>query len=230
MNEIQAVLKKYQDEKYALDQAKLIPTLPKDSFLGLRMPQLREIEKEFRSSEAEKEFLKELPHRFFEENWLHAVMISRIIDFPISIQTIETFLPFIDNWAVCDSLKPKSFNKIEPKFLLPYIRKWIRSLDTYTCRFGIEMLMNHFLDKNFDEKQLKLVAKIKSDEYYVNMMVAWYMATSLAKQWETTVRILETNMLPTWTHNKTIQKAIESFRISEEKKNYLRTLKRKRAE
>lgn len=230
MNEILIALKQCQDEKYALGQAKLVPTLPKDCFLGLKMPRLREIEREFRSSEVKNDFLKELPHRYFEENWLHALMISHTNDFSVSIQEIEAFLPFIDNWAVCDSLKPKSFNKVEPKILLSYIRRWIRSKETYTCRFGIEMLMDHFLDKNFERKQLNLVTKVKANDYYVDMMVAWYMATALAKQWDATIRVLEANLLPTWTHNKTIQKAIESFRISEEKKNYLRTLKRKRAE
>lgn len=230
MNEILIALKQYQDENYALGQAKLVPTLPKDCFLGLKMPRLREIEKEFRSSEMKKDFLKELPHRYFEENWLHALMIAQTSDFSSSIQEIEAFLPFIDNWAVCDSLKPKSFNKGEPKILLSYIRKWINSKEIYTCRFGIEMLMDHFLDKNFEKKQLTLVTKVKASDYYVDMMVAWYMATALAKQWDATIRVLEANLLPTWIHNKTIQKAIESFRISEEKKDYLRTLKRKRAE
>lgn len=161
---------------------------------------------------------------------MHALMIAQTSDFSSSIQEIEAFLPFIDNWAVCDSLKPKSFNKVEPKILLSYIRKWINSKEIYTCRFGIEMLMDHFLDKNFEKKQLTLVTKVKASDYYVDMMVAWYMATALAKQWDATIRVLEANLLPTWIHNKTIQKAIESFRISEEKKDYLRTLKRKRAE
>lgn len=227
MNEITKALLEKTNWGNALFQSKLNPTLDKSSFLGLKMPELKEIERRFRGSEEEKAFLKELPHRYFDENWLHVVMISELKDFHSSIETINAFLPFVDNWAVCDSLKPKSFKKADPKILISLIKNWISSKETYTCRFGIEMLMDHFLDERFKKNYLTLASKVRSDEYYVKMIQAWFFATALAKQWDSSIIVLENDILPTWVHNKTIQKAVESYRISSERKEYLKKLKRK---
>lgn len=227
MNEITKTLLEKANERNALFQSKLIPTLDESSFLGLKMPELKEMERRFRGSEEEKAFLKELPHRYFDENWLHAVMVSEFKDFSSSIEAINAFLPFIDNWAVYDSLKPKSFKKADPKILISLMKNWIASKEIYECRFGIEMLMDHFLSERFKKNYLTLVSKVRSDEYYVKMMQAWFFATALAKQWDSSIIVLENDALPTWVHNKTIQKAVESHRVNSERKEYLKKLKRK---
>ena len=171
-------------------------------------------------------FLKDLPHEYFDENQLHAFIVSEDKDYERCMADVEEFLPYLDNWATCDQMSPKVFKKNKDGLLL-HVRKWLKSDRTYTVRFAIGMLMEHFLDDDFDPEYPKLVAKVKSDEYYVNMMIAWYFATALAKQHDAVIPYLEEQKLDVWTHNKTIQKARESYRITPEQKKYLKTLKRK---
>ena len=213
-----------RDEKYAAMQVKILPTVEKDSIIGVRTPELRAFAKALLRDEETESFLRDLPHRYFDENQLHAFVISQEKDFDKCIAETEAFLPFIDNWATCDQLSPKAFKR-EAQKLLPYIRKWIGSEHVYTVRFAIGMLMQHFLDGNFSPEYPEMVAGARSEEYYVNMMRAWYFATALAKQYDSVIPYLEGNKLDTWTHNKTIQKSIESYRITDEQKEYLRTLK-----
>jgi 3-methyladenine DNA glycosylase AlkD len=181
--------------------------------------------KQLKKEDRCKEFLKELPHTYFEENQLHGFIICEITDFSSCIHELELFLPYIDNWATCDQTSPKVFKK-QKKTLLPYIFKWIKSEHTYTVRFAINMLMQHFLDDDFKQEYLDIVTNIKSEEYYINMGIAWYMATALAKQWETAILYLENHSMDEWVHNRTIQKSRESYRITDEQKEYLKTLKR----
>jgi 3-methyladenine DNA glycosylase AlkD len=216
-------LKENQDEKYAQFQRKLLPTVDPAKIIGVRTPVLRKIAKLFKKNEECTVFLRELPHTYFEENLLHGIIISEITDFQSCIQQLEQFLPYVDNWAVCDQTAPKVFKKHKEE-LLPYIRKWLTSEHVYTVRLAIGMLMQHFLDDDFKQEYLDMVTGIKSDEYYINMEIAWYMATALAKQWETAIPYLETKKMDRWVHNRTIQKAIESLRITDEQKKYLRTL------
>ena len=172
-------------------------------------------------------FLAELPHRYFDENQLHAFLMSEMKDFPRCMEEVERFLPYIDNWATCDQLSPKVFRKHRKELLLR-IPEWIRSKETYTIRFGIGMLMQHFLDEDFDPAYLELVAALRSEEYYVNMMIAWYFATALAKQYDAALPLMENRQLSDWTHNKAIQKALESFRVTPEHKEVLRSLRVRR--
>ncbi len=223
MDKIKEELFRMQDLKYKEFHSKLIPTINPDTVIGVRVPDLRKFANTVTDYD---EFFKDLPHQYYEENNLHGFIISQIKDYDKCVEELNKFLPYVDNWATCDGIRPKCFNKNTDKLLLE-IKKWISTDYIYTVRFAIEMLMTHFLDEKFDESFLKLVAGIKSDEYYINMMIAWYFATALAKQYEVTVGYIEKKILPIWVHNKTIQKAIESFRITDEKKKYLRTLKRK---
>lgn len=213
-----------QDSKYREFQSKLIPTVTPDSVIGVRTPALRKYAKELVKREEIGEFLSDLPHQYFDENQLHAFIISQLKDFGRCMECVRTFLPYVDNWATCDQLSPKVFGKNKGE-LLPQIRKWIASGDTYTVRFGIGMLMQHFLDEDFDPEYPELVAQVRSEEYYVNMMKAWYFATALAKQYETVLPFIEERRLDDWTHRKAIQKSVESYRITEEQKKYLKTLK-----
>ncbi len=222
-----------QDLKYRDFSASLIPTVDKNTVIGVRMPALRSYAKELLSearSDASllslEDFLSELPHKYFEENNLHAFIISDVADFERCIIEVERFLPFIDNWATCDSFRPRCFAKHREK-LLPYIEKWLDSGKTYTVRFAIELLMIYFLDEYYIEYYPELVSKIRSDEYYVNMMIAWYFATALAKQYDSIIPYLEGHKLDVWVHNKAIRKAVESYRISDEQKKHLRILKSK---
>ena len=224
MNKIRDELFKLQDKKYGEFQTKLIPTANPDTFIGVRTPDLRNLAKRIVKENSYKEFLKELPHQYFDENQLHAFIISEIKDYDECLNYINEFLPYVDNWATCDQMSPKIFKKHLDK-LIEQIKVWMKSKETYTIRFGIGMLMQYYLDDNFKPEYLKLVSKIKSQEYYVNMMIAWYFATALAKQYENTLPYIEEEKLDTWTHNKTIQKAIESYRITPEQKEYLRSLK-----
>ena len=223
-NEIVAELFRLQDKKYADFQAKLIPTVEADKIIGVRTPELRTLAKKLFNEENTSSFLTRLPHQYFEENQLHAFVISLEKDFDKCIAEIEAFLPFIDNWATCDQLSPKVFKKEREK-LLPYICTWIRSDKVYTVRFAIGMLMQHFLDDKFDTKYADMVAAVRSEEYYINMMIAWYFATALAKQYASILPYLKENKLDDWTHNKAIQKSVESNRITAEQKVYLKTLK-----
>lgn len=225
-DEIRKELKKLQDNGYREMQVTIIPTLEADSIIGVRTPALRQLAKEFAKREDISEFLSDLPHKFFEENQLHAFMLSGMKDAESCIRLVDEFLPYVDNWATCDQMSPKVFKK-HKQLLLEYVDKWIRSEHTYVKRFAIGMLMEHFLDEDFKTSYLTKVSKIRSEEYYVNMMIAWYFATALAKQYEDTLPFIEKQKLDKWTHNKSIQKAVESYRITPEQKEYLKTLKRK---
>ena len=226
MKNILNELYKMQDEKYRDIQVKTIPNIDSDSIIGVRTPELRSFAKKLIKEDSYKEFLEELPHKYFEENQLHSFIISEIKDYDICISYINKFLPYVNNWATCDQLSPKVFKKNKEK-LIKEIKVWIKSKETYTIRFGIGMLMSYFLDEDFNESYLETISKIKSKEYYINMMIAWYYATALAKQYDSTIKYLENNKLDIWVHNKTIQKAIESYRITDNQKEYLRSLKRK---
>ena len=223
-NDIVAELFRFQDKDYALMQARIIPTVPQDRIIGVRTPALRDFAKRLNKDQNIGEFLSYLPHQYFDEDQLHAFVISLEKDFGKCIAEVDAFLPFIDNWATCDQLSPKAFKK-EPEKLLPYIQIWIKSDKTYTVRFAIGLLMQHFLDDHFDLKYADEVAGIRSEEYYIRMMIAWYFATALAKQYELVLPYLEDKRLDTWAHNKAIQKSIESYRITDEQKAYLKTLK-----
>ena len=222
--EIRETLFAAQDTAYRDFQAKLIPGMNSENMIGVRTPELRKLAKQFAKREEIHEFLDDVPHTYFDENQLHAFIISLSKDFNTCMEQTERFLPFIDNWATCDQLSPKIFAKNKDA-LLGHIRKWISSDRTYTIRFGVGMLMSHFLDTDFNEEYPELVSSIRSEEYYVNMMRAWYFATALAKQYDAVLPYIEERKLDPWTHNKAIQKAIESYRITPEQKAYLRTLK-----
>ena len=225
--EIREELFSLSDGKYRDFQAPLIPSVKKERFIGVRTPKLRALAKKYSKREDIGGFLEDLPHGYFDEDQLHAFIISEMKDFGSCIEELERFLPYIDNWATCDQLSPKLFEK-NRKELLPYIGSWIASGKSYVQRFGIGMLMQHFLDEDFDPSYSALVAALRSEEYYVNMMIAWYFATALAKQYEAAVRYIEEGKLDPWTHNKAIQKAVESYRISPEKKEYLKSLRLKK--
>lgn len=220
-SDIQKTLLSMGEEEYKIFSSRLMPTVDKSNIIGIRTPVLRKYAKSLYNYEW---FLKELPHKYFEENNLHAFLIEREKDFDMCISKLDSFLPYVDNWATCDSMKPKVLKKDLQK-LIHHINKWIKSNDVYAVRYAINLLMSFYLDDNFCEEYHKLVAQIHSDEYYINMMRAWYFATALAKRYEETLIYVENNMLDTWTHNKTIQKAVESFRISPEHKQYLKKLK-----
>ena len=213
-----------QDLKYRDMQIKIIPTVEPESVIGVRTPELKSIAKDILKDGNYKGFLEELPHRYFEENQLHAFIISGIKDLNECMEDLETFLPYVDNWATCDQMSPKIFRK-HKAVLLAHIKKWIESDKTFTVRFGVKMLMEHFLDDDFDPFYPEMVAGLRSEEYYVNMMIAWYFATALAKQYESILPFIEEKRLDDWTHNKAIQKSLESRRITEEQKLYLKSLK-----
>jgi len=223
-DELRAKLFELRDLPYRDFQAKLIPTLPPDAMIGVRTPALRKLAKEYAGNDGIGRFLQELPHRYFDEDQLHAFLISGIRDYGECIRETERFLPYINNWATCDQLSPKVFKKHRQE-LLTNIRRWLGSGHTYTVRFAEGMLMQHFLDEDFDPAFPELVAGIRSEEYYINMMTAWYFATALAKQYDAALPFLEERRLDPWTHNKAIQKAVESFRITPEQKAYLKTLR-----
>ena len=216
---------KLQDLKYREFHSRLMPTVDKELIIGVRTPDLRKFAKEFAKSELCEEFMKTLPHKYYEENNLHAFLIEQIKDYDLCISELNRFLPFVDNWATCDMMRPKIL-KNHLSQLLDEIYKWMKSDDVYAVRFGIEMLMCFYLDGHFNPEYPKAVAAIRSEEYYIKMMVAWYFATALAKQYDAVIPYLERNLLDSDTHNKTIRKAIESYRITEERKRYLQTLKR----
>ena len=214
-----------QDITYADFQSKLLPTLPRETIIGVRTPDMRKMAKRICKTPAAKTFLQTLPHRYFDENQLHAFILCEEKDFQTCLAEIECFLPYVDNWATCDQLSPACFKKHIPE-LLPYIQKWVASKHTYTIRFSIGMLMRYFLDENFKPEYLQRVASIQSEEYYIRMMQAWFFATALAKQWDATLPFIEQNRLQPWTHSKTIQKAVESYRISPEQKELLKTFRK----
>ena len=210
-----------RDEKFAKFNASLIPTTESKRVIGVRTPELKKYAKTISTPD---KFLQNLPHEFFEENQIHAFILSDIRDFEKCVKLVDAFLPYVDNWATCDQLIPKIFAKNADK-LLPHIRKWIKSKHTYTVRFAIGLLMRYYIGDKFDSSYADMVIKIQTDEYYINMMRAWYFATALAKNWDDIIGIIKNKKLDTWTHNKTIQKSIESYRISPEQKEYLKKLK-----
>lgn len=214
-----------QDLEYRRFQCKLMPTVDPEAVIGVRTPALRALAKKRKGEECAETFMSELPHRYYEENNLHAFLIEQIADYDACIRALERFLPFVDNWATCDMMRPRCFKRHLSE-LLKQIEVWLLSTHPFTVRFGIEMLMTFYLDEAFDSRYLEMVAGVQREEYYVNMMCAWYFATALAKQWDSAIVYLEESRLPLWVHNKTIQKAIESYRIDNEQKKYLRSLKR----
>ncbi|MBQ6059706.1 MAG: DNA alkylation repair protein [Clostridia bacterium] len=223
-DEIVAELFRLQDKKYAALQARILPTVETGRIIGVRTPELRMFARKLCKEEGVDAFLTDLPHPYFDEDQLHALLISLEKDFDKCMAEVEAFLPFVDNWATCDQLSPKAFKKEPEKLLIP-IRTWIKSDRAYTVRFAIGMLMQHFLDDAFSPDYADMVAELRTEEYYVNMMIAWYFATALAKQYEAILPYLEEKRLGDWTHNKAIQKSVESYRITAEQKAYLKTLR-----
>jgi 3-methyladenine DNA glycosylase AlkD len=221
---VQSRLFMLQDLPYRDFSCKLMPTVRPETVIGVRAPQVRALARELAKTPEAAEFLKILPHRYFEENNLHGSLIGTIRDYDDCIAAVEAFLPYVDNWATCDLMSPKVFKKHLPE-LYEKIKVWLESGQTYTVRFGIEMMMSFYLDDAFRPEALDLVAGVRSEEYYVNMMIAWYFATALAKQYDAALPVLQERRLEKWTHNKAVQKALESFRIDEATKAYLRTLK-----
>lgn len=227
MNKILSDLFSFQDNEYRDFNSKLIPNIPKESVIGVRVPVLRKYAKEIKNSSLANDFLNSLPHKHLEENILHALLLENIKTYGDTINALNEFLPFVDNWAVCDIMSIKIFKK-HIDILPEQLDRWLNSSHPYTIRFAIKMYMTYYLDENFSTSYMTKISEIQSGEYYVNMMIAWYFATALAKQYDTAIKFVENNKLPTWVHNKTIQKAIESYRITKEQKEYLRTLKRQK--
>jgi len=224
MIDIRERLFELQDKEYAAFQVKLTPPITIDKCIGVRVPILRKFAKEVVKDQVCDTFIATLPHTYYDEDMLHGLVLSELKDYDRCISEVDRFLPYVDNWAVCDIMSPKVFKK-HKESLLEKIRDWSTESHTYTIRFGLEMLMTHFLDDDFKAEYLEIPASVKSEEYYVNMMIAWFFATALAKQWDSTIGYIEGKRLDKWVHNKTIQKAIESYRITDEQKAYLRTLK-----
>ena len=221
---VQARLFELQDLKYRDFSSKLMPTVDPETVIGVRTPELRKFAKAFVKTPEAAEFLQILPHKYYEENNLHGFLIENMRDYDQVVAALDAFLPYVDNWATCDLMRPKVFQKHLPE-LREQIPIWMVSTHTYTIRFGIEMLMTFYLDEQFQPEYLDWVAAVRSGEYYVNMMVAWYFATALAKQYDATLPYIQQQRLEPWTHNKAIQKSIESYRITDEQKSYLRNLK-----
>ena len=222
---IREALFQLRDEEYRAFQSKLIPTVDPAAFIGVRTPELRKLARDLLAREGDADaFLSALPHRYFDENQLHAFILSGMRDFGRCVEALGRFLPYIDNWATCDQLSPKAFRKHRPE-LVGLIEEWLTSGQTYVVRFGVKALMDHFLDGDFHPAYLERVARIRSDEYYVNMMIAWYFATALAKQYEAALPFIEGRALAPWTHNRAIQKALESLRVPPEHKAELRRMK-----
>lgn len=217
-------LSELSDPTYRDFHAGLIPNISPETILGVRVPALRKLARELRGSPEAQEFMAALPHEYYDENCLHGLLINDIKDFGATVSALDAFLPYVDNWAVCDLISPRSF-KSRPPELAAHVRRWLESSHSYTVRFGIGVLMSFYLDEDFEPAQLEAVAERCCEEYYVNMMVAWYFATALAKQPEAALPYIENRRLSRWTHNKAIQKSIESRRIPDETKAYLKTLR-----
>lgn len=224
MTELQRSLFELQDLKYRDFQSKLLPKTEKEKIIGVRTPILRKFAKEFAQTKEAQKFLQELPHQYYEENNLHLMLVTQIRDYKKYLKEVTQFLPYIDNWATCDLPLPKCFEKHKAELIVD-VKNWIASNDTYTIRYGIGVLLRLYLAEDFKDEYPKLVSAVISDEYYVNMMIAWYFATALAKQWEAVIGYLKDRKLTEWVHRKTIQKAIESNRITEEQKAELRGLR-----
>lgn len=213
-----------QDGEYRDFHSKLMPNIPKEDVIGIRVPVLRKFAKEFAKSDEKEKFLKELPHRYYEENNLHMMLLVEMKDYDGCMQEMERFLPYINNWATCDFPAPKCFEK-HKKDVLEHIKIWIKSSQTYTVRYAIGMLMRLFLEDDFSAEYPQMVAEVSSEEYYINMMIAWYFATALAKQWDAVIPYIEQRKLSPWVHRKTIQKAVESYRITPGQKEYLKSFR-----
>ena len=224
MTPIQKKLFELQDLKYRDFHSKLMPTVCKDKIIGVRVPQLRKFSKELNKSELKEDFLNSLPHKYYEEDNLHAFLIEQINDFDECISALDNFLLFIDNWATCDMMTPKILGE-NPDLLYEKIQEWTKSKHTYTVRFAVVALIKFFMDERLDKKHLNLLLSIKSDEYYINMAIAWYLATALSSRWDLVIPYIENQKFDKWVHNKAIQKANESYRITKEQKDYLKTLK-----
>lgn len=226
MTPIQKILFEFQDKKYADFSAKLVPTLPREAFIGVRSPCYKEIVKQVKElPPAElQSFLQTLPHKYHEENSLHIALINKIKAYDECLAELELFLPYINSWAISDALNPPVLKK-NRQVLLPKLEEWIQAPAPFTKRVGLLLLMKYFLDDDFKPSYLELPAKIRSEEYYVNMMIAWFFAEALVKQWDATLPYIQNKKLAPWTHNKAIQKACESFRISQEKKEFLKQIK-----
>lgn len=225
LTQLQQELFVLQDEKYRDFHSKLMPNIPKEDVIGIRVPVLRKFAKEFAKSDEKEKFLKELPHRYYEENNLHMMLLVEMKDYDDCMQEIERFLPYINNWATCDFPAPKCFEKHKAD-VLERIKIWIKSPQTYTVRYAIGMLMRLFLEDDFSVEYPQMVAEVFSQEYYINMMIAWYFATALAKQWDEVIPYIEQRKLSPWVHRKTIQKAVESYRITPEQKEYLKSFRK----
>lgn len=215
-----------KDVAYRDFTAKLTPSVAKENIIGVRTPAIKNYAKEFSKDDDSRLFMKELPHRYYEENNLHAALIGLVSrDIDEALGYIEEFLPFVDNWATCDSLSPKKLFKRDAEKVYPKILQWLQSSHTYTVRFALVSLIGYFLDDKFKPEMLDLVASLRSEEYYVNIAIAWYFSFALIKQYDATIVLIEAQTLSRWIQNKSIQKAIESYRIGEEEKRYLRSLK-----
>ncbi len=219
-------LKQLSDEKYADFQAKLTPGVPRELFIGVRVPEARKLARELYKGGEYDAFLEALPHKYYDENILHSLILSEVRDFGRCCELIDRFLPFVDNWAVCDLLSPVCFKKNRAA-LIDKACGWAKSDLVYTSRFGVDMLMGHFLDDDFSPSYLEVAAGAVRDDYYSKMAVAWFFATALAKQWDEAIKYVVGNRLEVWTHNKTIQKACESYRITDEQKEFLKKYRRK---
>ena len=223
-NKLQEELFAMRDLKYRDFHSKLLPGIEKETLIGIRTPDLRRFAKEFAKTGDVRDFLQELPHQYYEENNLHMMVVAMNKEYETCLNQVKDFLPYVNNWATCDLPRPKCFAKHKAELIME-IKQWIESNIPYTIRYGIGTLMSLYLDEAFEPEYLNLVAEVKSEEYYVNMMIAWYFATALAKQWDATIPYLEEKRLSGWLHKKTIQKAIESYRITPEQKEYLRSLR-----
>ena len=228
MTKITQTLFENADESYKNFHQSIVPTLPKERIIGVRVPVLRKIAKQLKKDESSKslanEFLQELPHEYYDEDMLHAIILSDERDFSTAMKRTSEFLPYIDNWAVCDTFCPKAFGK-NKNALWQYIEKWLESEKTFTVRFVIVNAMRFFLDEDFSAEKMKKVLEVSNEDYYVRMAIAWYMSVALVKQWEVAIKVVEDKSLGAWVHNKSIQKSCESFRLSAEQKQYLKTLK-----
>ena len=224
MTHLQEELFKLQDTEYRDFNSSLIPGIEKETVIGVRIPVLRKFAKEYAKSGETEQFMTELPHKYYEENNLHMMLVAQIKDYNKCISETEKFLPHIDNWATCDSPLPKCFDK-NKEDVLERAKNWIATDTTYVKRYGMGVMMRLFLDEDFKEEYIQLVAGVKSEEYYVNMMIAWYMATALAKQWDAAIPYIQERRLSEWVHRKSIQKAVESYRITPEQKEYLKGLR-----
>lgn len=224
---VRELLFELKETEYADFQSRLVPSISREHFIGVRIPKIRSLAKKYlrETDELDMDFLEQLPHLYYDENIFHSIVLSEYPEYNSCIERVKKFLPYIDNWAVCDALSPKTFAERKSEWKKD-LHAWLNSEDVYTCRFGVRMLMNHYLGEDFDMSYLDEVAKIKLEDYYVKMGIAWFLSMALVKHWNVTSRYLRKNTLNKWTHNKTIQKARESYQLSKEKKEYLLTLKR----